>query len=104
MPAEALGSTVDNEDSSESSESGNFGRSESNAPSAQFSAKIIELYSGSAVNDLCNTETAVGQVGSLAMLDVAELVSSRGTLSSHHCVSTYLLPNYVQCLLSGLLF
>ena len=86
MPVDAVGQAVDNLDSSDSSDSGSFGQPERNVPSAHFSAKIIEMYSGTAVNDLCNTET-VARVGSLAMLDVEELVSSRGTLSSHHCVS-----------------
>lgn len=85
MPVDAVGQTAENLDSSDSSDSGSFGQPERNVPSAHFSAKIIEMYSGTAVNDLCNTET-VAQVGSLAMLDVEELVSSRGTLSSHHAV------------------
>jgi len=84
IPVESMESTMNAMDSSNLSNAVAF--DQNNSPAARISARLIEMYSGAAVNDLCGTENTAPQVGSLAMLDVAELVASRGNLSSHHSV------------------
>jgi hypothetical protein len=86
IPVDPLENEMASDSSSSSQHSGNDNLFESNSPSARISTRIIEVYSGSAVSDLCGGENG-GQVGSLEMLDVAELIAARDTLSSHHCVS-----------------
>ena len=78
---------IDSESSSSQSGSNEGGDHES-TPSVCLSTRIIEMYSGTAVNDLCGGAEAGVQVGSLEMLDLNELVASQASLSSHHCVST----------------
>ncbi|CAB9515429.1 Putative vacuolar protein sorting-associated protein [Seminavis robusta] len=84
IPVDAMAAAEAEVESSASSYSGSFERPESRSPSARITAGIVELYSGSAVSDLCGNESGA-QVGSLAMLDLDELVE-KGTLSSQHCV------------------
>jgi N-terminal region of Chorein or VPS13 len=98
IPVDALELPIDTA-SSGSSHSGSFERPESHSPSARITAGIVELYSGSAVQDLCNTEKG-GQVGSLGMLDVDGLMSSRGNLASQHCVSIFF-TMYITPTLTG---